>query len=367
MKAILRTVTATMLALVIGFALAQTVTVRMATLPYFDYMGFVGAEALGLDEEMGLDLEFVPFPLESPAIQALARGSIDVGQGALGSLVPLLPQAQDIRVVLNNVQFKGFVFVGREGGTATFEDLLAQHGGDFDAAQQATLQQFEGKTILLVRSSFEGILKASLEQVGLTLEDVEVLDFQNDAQAAAAFLRGTGDLYTGSLPQQIRILREPGFVAVAGNEVLGPAGLWFSNTFVTDAYLEENRDTVLRLNAVYYRFMRYLHEAPEIALPPMIDFLNEQAAAGLSYEEALYLRDEFEDFTTVEGAAERVYDENSPTYWRIAMDNFVDQNEALGNIEPGSVDADRVVVQQELFNELLANQELMDWINSPLD
>ena len=62
-----------------------------------------------------------------------------------------------------------------------------------------------------------------------------------------------------------------------------------------------------------------------------------------------------------------MYDENSPTYWRTAMDNFVDQNEALGNIEPGSVDADRVVVQQELFNELLANQELMDWINSPLD
>ena len=368
MRRIRAIIAAPVLAAIIGgLALAQDTVVKMATLPYLDYTGFVGAHALGLDKQQGIELQFVPFPLEAPATQALERGSIDVGQGALGSLVPILPQATDLRVVMNDVQFKGFVFVGREGKIKAFSSLLSEYDGDFQKAQQATLEQFKGQTFVLVKSSFEGILKSTLEQVGLTLDDVKVLDFQNDAQAAAAFLRGTGDLYTGSLPQEIRILKEPGYVAVAGNEVLGPAGLWYSNTFTTAKYLADNHDTVMKLIAVYYRFMRYLSEEPDKALPPMIDYLNKQASSNVTLEDEKAILSEFEDFATVESSKSGVYDPNSALYWRKAMQNFVTQNESLGKIPQGAINIDDVVVQEKLFNELLNNKELMDWINSPLD
>jgi ABC-type nitrate/sulfonate/bicarbonate transport system substrate-binding protein len=338
--------------------------VRIATLPYFDYTGFVAAHELGLDREVGLEFEFVPFPLEGSAVQALMRGSIDVAQGAIGSFIPLVPQALDLRVFLNNVQFKGFVFIGREGKIKTYEELLEENNDDFEAAQRQTIEQFKGKTFLLVKSSFESMLRGALEQVGLTLDDVTILDFQNDAQAAVAFMRGIGDLYTGSLPQQMRLLSEPEYVAVAGNEVLGAAGLWYSNSAVTERYLNENRETVLKVVAVYYRFLRYLYEMPDETLQHMIGYLNQHAATNMTIEEAIVLRDEYEDFATIEDSLLGVYDPDSPLYWEISAEYLVNQNAQLGKV-PASMGWDWVV-KEELFYELLEDDELLSWVQSPI-
>ena len=78
--------------------------VKIAVLPYFDYTLFVAAKELGYDKEMGLEFELIPFTLENQAVQALLNGSIDVAQGALGSFVPLIPQAPNLRVIMNNNQ-----------------------------------------------------------------------------------------------------------------------------------------------------------------------------------------------------------------------------------------------------------------------
>lgn len=344
-----------------------TTKVRIATLPYFDYTGFVAAHELGLDREMGLDFEFISFPLEGSAVQAMMRGAVDIAQGAIGSFTPIVPQAPELRVFLSNVQFKGFVFIGREGQMKTYEELLEEYKGDFEKAQHECLMQFKGKTILLVKSSFEGMLKAALEQVGLTLEDVTVLDFQNDAQAAVAFLRGVGDLYTGSLPQEVRLLSEPGYISVAGNEALGAAGLWYSNSAVTEDYLNNNRETLLKVTAVYYRFIRYLFEKPEQTLGAMVSYLNKHAATSMTVDEAANLRDSFEDFASIEGSLSGVYDPDSPLYWKKAAEYLVQQNESLGKIPVGKVDPEEFIVQEDLFYELLNNKELLAWIQSPID
>lgn len=70
--------------------------------------------------------------------------------------------------------------------------------------------------------------------IGFTLEGVEIIDFADDTQATAAFLRDEGDYYTGSLPQEVKLLSEEGYVAVAENEAIGPGGLWFSNVFASE-------------------------------------------------------------------------------------------------------------------------------------
>lgn len=340
--------------------------VRIGTLPYFDYTAFVAASALGLDKEQGLEFEFVPFSLETPAVQALIKGDIDIAQGAIGSFAPLLPQVPELRIVLNNNQFKGFMFIGRQGNIKTFAELREEATGDFARAQRETMGQFKGKTIVMVKSSFEGMLKAALEQSGLALKDVKILDFADDAKAAAAFLRGEGDLYTGSLPQVVRILKEPGYVNVAGNEVLGPAGIWFSNSAVTEQYLNQERATLLKVLAVYYRTMRYLVEKEGPTLGAMVEHLNKQAATNLTVEDAKNLRDTFVDFADIEGSLRRVYSPDSPLYWRKAAVHFIQQNEELGKITPGSVNIEQIVVQEQVFNELLRNKELIGWVQSPI-
>lgn len=340
--------------------------VRMAVLPYFDYTLFVAAHKLGVDLEQGIDLELVPFAGESQAVQALLNGSIDAVQGAMGSFVPLLPNADDLRIVLNNNQFKGFVYIGREGKLKSFEQLMKEKGNNFAAAQKATMEQLKGKTFMMVESSFSSMLSSALENVGMKYGDVKVMNFQNDAQAATAFLRGEGDLYTGSLPQQMKILKEPGYIAVAGNEALGASGLWFSNSAVTAKYLNEHGDMVEKLAAIHYRMTRYLKEKPDQTLQPMIDYVKTNASSDLTMEDAKQMIADFVVFNTLEEAKEGVYAADSPLYWKKAGDLFVEQNVALGKIPKNSVQIDEIVQQENIFNRLQANQALISWIQSPI-
>lgn len=339
--------------------------VRMAVLPYFDYTLYVAAKKLGVDQELGIDLQLIPFTSESQAVQALINGAIDVAQGALGSFVPLLPNASELRVVVNNNQFKGFVYIGREGKLKSFDQFFRE-SGDFKQAQKATMEQLKGKKFMMVESSFSGMLSSALENVGMNYKDIKVMNFQNDAQAATAFLTGEGDLYTGSVPQQMKILKEPGYIAIAGNEALGDAGLWFSNTAVTEKYLRDKPDVVEKLAAIHYRMTRILQEKPETALQPMIDYVKTNASSDLTMDDAKQMIADFVVFNTIEQSKKGVYAEDSPLYWKKAGTLFVKQNEALGKIKPGSVNLDQIVQQEKLFNKLLANQQLMDWINRPI-
>lgn len=354
------------LALSIG-ARAEDQTVRIATLPYMDYTVFVAAHELGMDKELGLDFEFIQFPLEPAAAQALIRGDIDVGQGALAPLTTIFPQAPELRVLLTNNQFKGLIFVGRDGAIKTFDETLAANGGDFEAARRETLEQFKGKTLTLVKASFEGTVKGVLEDVGVSMDDVEILDFPDDAQAALAFMRGTGDLYIGSLPQEMRLLSEPGYVAVAGAEALGPAGLFFANTLTTDAYLTAHPEVAKKLLAIHFRLARYLREQPDKPLQLMLDYLNQSAGSAMSFEDGLQALKRFIVFQTMEDVEGGVYDPESPNYWKKALDGYIDQNIKLGKLTEGAFDPAKIIVQEAMFSELQNDQTLMDWIAKPLE
>jgi ABC-type nitrate/sulfonate/bicarbonate transport system substrate-binding protein len=345
--------------------------VKLGVLPYFDYQPFVGAHAIGLDEELGISLELIPFPNENSGIRALVTDSIDVCEGSVNVIPNIIPQTPELRVFLSITQFKGFVVIGRKedvrsGQLKTFETLLEEKGS-FDAAQRAVFAQMKGKTFCLNRASYEGITSAMLENAALTLEDIEILDFADDAKAAAAFLRGEGDFYYGSLPQEIKLLKEPDYVAVAGNEAIGPAGLWFSNAFAMKDYIENNMDTILKLAAIHYRVVRYMHEQPDKVLPPMVEFLNKAAAGNLTVSDAKNLIVNFEDFATLERSKTTVYGgPDSPNYWKTSVDYYIRQNEKTGNLKRGEVEAEDFVIQEEIFNRLLENEELVDWMKKPL-
>ncbi len=342
-------------------------TIKVGVLPYFDYQPFVGAHEIGLDRELGLDLELIPFPNENSGVRALVTGSIDVCEGSVDVVPNIIPQTPELRVFLNICQFKGFQVIGREGKVKVFDDILREKGGDFDAAVKAVYSQLDGKTFTINKTSYEGTVSSMLENADLTLDDVTILDFADDAKAAAAFLRGEGDFYVGSLPQQVRMLKEPGFVAVSGNETIGPGGLWFSNAFAMEDFVNENKDVILKLAAIHYRIIRYMHEKPDLILPAMVDFLNKSAATNMTVAEAKNLMEKFIDFFTLESSKTSVYGgSKSPTYWKTSVDYYIKQNEDMGKLSPGAVKAGSFVIQEKIFNELLKDRELIDWINKPL-
>jgi len=363
--------------LIAGVALAEkpgeegVQKLKIAVLPYFDYQPYVGAHAIGLDRELGLEFDLIPFPNENSGIRALITNSIDICEGSMNVIPNIIPQTPELRVFLSITQFKGFVVIGRKSQVArgqikTFDTLMKEKG-TFNPAQRAVFAQMKGKTFCLNKASYAGITGAMLANAGLTLNDVRILDFADDAKAAAAFLRGEGDFYYGSLPQEIRLLKEPDYVAIVGNEAIGPAGLWFSNAFAMQDYIDNNMDTILKLVAIHYRVIRYMHEKPDAVLPAMVGFLNKAAATNLTVDDAKNLIKNFEDFANLERSKTTVYGgPGSPNYWKKSMDYYIKQNEDMGTIEKGSVKSEDFVNQEQIFKKFLQNKELVDWVNRPL-
>ena len=56
---------------------------------------------------------------------------------------------------------------------------------------------------------------------------------------------------------------------------MGSAGLWFSNFAVSQEFLEGDRETVLKLLAVWYRTARYIRGSPDKAMKPDGSYLDE--------------------------------------------------------------------------------------------
>lgn len=346
--------------LLMGPALGQDpVTVKVGVTPYFDYTPWVVADQLGLDEELGINLELVNITSTARGVAAMKQGSLDVVASCHVCDFPLYQSVPELRSWLITNQFKGFMVVGREG-QPTYAELAKTM--DAEAAKTQILEGMRGKEFALVLSNFQNLLTAALGQVGMSIDDVKVTQFSDDAAAALAFQRGTGDYYMGSLPQEAKLVATPGYVNVGGSEILGPAGLWFSTMVSTDKWLADNPETVKKLVAIWLRFSRYAAEDFDRVAPMWVAATNERAGAAFTVAEftdtmkLLY-------FPTLEHAQQTIFNPDSDVYWRKSVDFYTGQNSAD---LPGGVDPDDNALEQNFFEQVAADPDLVAWINAPL-
>ena len=179
-------------------------------------------------------------------------------------MVPL--EANEVSITISNspVQ-KAFEIdrtpdvVGRKGLITPYSEFLTQLG-DAEKAKKATIAQFKGKTIAAYYPHREALIRAILEQGGLTMDDIFKLEFPDDEKAALAMVGGTGDLYLGGLPGELNLLMNhpDKFINVGGHEIMGAAGLWYSQIGSSKDWLAKNEDATLKLTAMMYRFNRYV-------------------------------------------------------------------------------------------------------------
>jgi len=348
---------------VVTGAAEKPVRVRMGVLPYFDYSGWSIPVAMGWDKELGLDIELMYFASEARASEALLSRSIDVSAGSILTLIPLYAKAPDLRVWMNAVQYKGNMLEVRSGEFKTYRDFLQELGDQKEAVRRA-VEQLKGKTILLSRSINEPFLASVLEQGGLTLKDVIMMDM-DQKDGAAAFIRGVGDAYRGGLPQHKKLRAMGGYEPLVENEQCGPAGLWFSSAMTLDDYLNNNYEVVLKLLALHFRSARMIRENPETALPIMGDYLRKAAAADLTYEDLLETSGKDVLYATIGEAKELFYDSESLAFWERAFDYYLDMRIELGQVKEGEVDKEEMCVFLSMLADLENNEELMEFVNAP--
>jgi hypothetical protein len=212
--------------------------VRIADGPYIDFVVFRVAKALGWDHELGLDFQLTS-SIEIPGKQ-LASGAIDVGDSSVTGGFAFYKQVPEYRDFMINDIFRGFTIVGHPGKQKTFQSYLDAAGGDAATAKrQFILGEVKGKSFCIYAAAYSSIISGMLAQAGLTLDDVTIINIADEALAANAFLRSQCDYYTGSLPQELRLLSvfKDDAVAVAPQTVFGsaPNGILFFDTYAATA------------------------------------------------------------------------------------------------------------------------------------
>lgn len=343
---------------------AEYERVRVGITPYTMYQIWWAAEQLGIDREFGIELELVDVAQSINGIQLMIRGDLDITAGTPAEHLPIVNQAPQVKNFSTVGFFKGFIFVGRKGEIRPFDELVAEYG--LERAKEIRLNEFRGKSFAIIPQR-KPLIADALAQVGIGIDEVQLLNFADDQKAATAFLSGTGDFYIGSLPQERRLLSmEDRFVNAGGSEVLGPAGLWYDTMLSTPAFMENRREAALRTLALWYRLVEIWDRHPEILAPIAAESLSRLTGGDFSVEEYITLQTVYDDFLSVTEVLSGFYNPLSELYWKYPVDYYIGQAIEAGDL-PDSIRGDEYFIQsEELFYELLTRPDLLQKIFAPI-
>jgi ABC-type nitrate/sulfonate/bicarbonate transport system substrate-binding protein len=357
-------VTAALWAVAGASAATEPTQVTIAVGPFLDNQTLPLAKEWGLDRQQGLDFKTVILPSNNAIFQALRTGDADVGAGTVAGLPPVIKQASELRNWAIKDQFLGYFIVGRKGAGPVYDTLVKQ-GVAPERAKRQVLGSFVGKSICIVKIQNFPVVKGALEAVGIDPGKLQVKDFADDAKAAQAFLGGSCDFYTGSLPQQAKLLRgyPDKFVAVGGYQMLGPGALWYDTWTSTSGWLGENEDTALRVLAIHYRIMRYLNEKVDWAAPAMAKLVNRASAGDLPVSEVKFLLQRFSEYLPLSKVRGYAFAPSSPYYWLKQARFVASQNAA---VLPKGFRIGSWEVEPAWVAKLQARADLVKWINGPL-
>ena len=360
--------------IIIGILLLATVAVfaeeqkeftkvRIGVPPYSMYQIFYAAKDLGIAKEFGLELEIREFTATLPAVQALIRDDLDISGNCIAEHLVALKGAPMVKSFSTVGFFKGFIFVGRKDKIKPISELTKEMGPE--KAKEYRLNEFKGKEFAIIPQRKPLILDA-IAQVGLTADDVKFLQFADDQKAATAFIKGSGDFYIGSLPQEERLLKmSDQFVNAGGSEVLGPGGLWYDTMVTTDKFIIGKRETALRTIAMLYRAIRLWDQDPMKIAEPAAKALGRMTGGDFPVQDYINFQTIYDDFLSIEEAKNGFYNSESPLYWKLPVEYYMKMALEQGDLDKQIVPEEYYGESEKLFNELLGRQDLMDLINAP--
>ena len=335
----------------------EATKVRVGITPYSMYVIWKIAQELNIDDEFAIDLNLIPFAGTAQGAQAaVGRGEVDITASCIAEHLTSTVGAPNL-VNFNVVGFfKGFFYIGRATDLQPFEVLVAEHG--LEVAKNKRLNEFKGKTFSCIPQR-KALIVDTINQIGLTENDINFLYFADDQKAAAAFLAGEGDFYIGSLPQQKALLKEEGFINAGGTDILGPAGLWFDTMMTTKEYLDRNKATSLNIMAVFFSAVNEFYKDPHAVAPIAAKYLSETTGSQYTTDDWLDMQLNYDFFVTLEEARDGFYNPESPLYWRIPVDYYLELLTIDGTLVNPESAHFYYGQSQELFEELLSNADLV--------
>lgn len=316
----------------------QLTKVRIGLSPFQDTLLPIIGKEKGWFEAEGLDVEFQTLSWNS-IMNSVAANNIDVAVYNTTGVVSTYNKSPNVVFWYPwNIFTQGTALMGRPNIGLKDVKYFESQGKSHKDAVRATIQQLKGKTIVTTMGTDMGkAVKEATENNGLKSTDYKIIDMDTD-QGLAAFLSGTGDMYLGGIPQRTRLDKEGYTTLATGSDLSSvPINGWVT----TDKYANENEETLLKLQHVMFKIIRYTDKNQAEVAKTITDKLNTETGSKMTTQEFTRFWNEIEDYPLNAAQVDRdILKSDGFAYWKKTWDSdnnyFVQVDKSIPKTVPYS-------------------------------
>ncbi|MEQ8964973.1 MAG: ABC transporter substrate-binding protein [Azospirillaceae bacterium] len=357
------------------------VEVRFAHFPYFDHtQSIIGLEK-GWFEEVGIT--FVPDNMgivvnAEDASAVFASGRVDVMSASAQLFLPAAKTLPAYKVFFYADIFQGYAIMAQpDSGATSFQEFLAD-GLSADDAFVATIEQMRGQRFAFpTEAAIKGFIDLAIQKGGMTLADVDTVGAPGDSANVAMMQAGRADFQVGGVPSRMT-LQIDGFKPILSSGDLAAyaapstdstelRAVFHDGWVASDAWIEENYQTVLRLASVGFRINDFINAEPEAAAAIHTPFLNSVAGTNFGNDVAEFAYADLHPFWNFDEQEGWNNDADNPLNGQYVIGSAIKLYEEQGLFEPGEFTWDRFTIAHEVYNDLVDYRTRADALFADLE
>jgi ABC-type nitrate/sulfonate/bicarbonate transport system substrate-binding protein len=266
-------------------------TVKMGLSPNADELiPAIGVER-GYYKDVGISIAPGPYGAKTDlltSVTPLLNGQVAVGTGYAPTVLPQLDAVRNVKVFAVMDVYYGYRILAPKGKYKTVSALM-EEGQSFADAAKTAVSQMRGKTFLRNEATSPTFFNLAYELGGLEDGDFNLVLLDNPGVVRAA-LAGRGDFAAPTGAADILELESRGWEPIIDvrqmfdniPEKTLPLRATNSGFLATDAYINDNYETVLRLTSVMYRIIDDLKRDPLASVEVFRDYVNSYTGNDLT-------------------------------------------------------------------------------------
>jgi ABC-type nitrate/sulfonate/bicarbonate transport system substrate-binding protein len=352
-----------------------TATVRLACNAYGNHAWVVLAGRKGFLKDVGITLD-PPEPkvvLAEQSITQLENSEIDVSTIYLGNVTAAIDKLPNIKpFFIHSFWVGNSILVAPDSGFKTVDEFIAE-GLPWEEASRKTMAQLKGVDIVVPPNpSTYQWMNFAYSFAGLKMEDSKVIALEDPKAVQLAISGGVKVASPGGAVQIYQLEHQAGWKLLMGTSqmvkyVKGGAGTTINNLLnydcmiLTQKYLDEHHDTVLRLCSALYRTVDYMFGPEQMtALAEYAPFINANAGSELDASSIKFIYEVLDPFLTWKDQERLWTDKSSPLYYESLYKYQLDALKKAGTIAKKDYDLDDFFQAKKIWTEMNAQKTKAD-------
>lgn len=342
-------------------------TVRLGTMPYTNHAwcSLIGREGYAADVGITFEPKDPKVVLERQMMPQLMNGDIDVTTAYVGLITGAIDKLPEIKPIHVYSFWAGNAILAHpDSGIKTIDDFMADGLSWKDASHETMMQLKDKKIAVPVNPSTYPWMNLAYSFAGLTMDDSDVVRI-DDPKAVQLGISGRIPLAApGGAVQIYQLQFQAGWkVVMSTNQMVKhvPTGtatavnnvLNYDLFIATQSFIDNNRDTVLRMSGAIYRTLEYIFGPKQNqALSSYAPFINAQAGSDLDVEAIKYIFDVVDPFYLWKDQEKIWTDRNFNMHYRNIYEYQLAEYRKKGTIEDKDYDLDDFFQAKNIWEEM---------------